>query len=152
LFFSRATPNLATVIPAMDHIDEVLATRGQDTSLQPAIRVALNTAKKTLNAYYNKTDQSDVYRIAMSMYTRTCISPTNSSSLTVLHPRHKLKYFERVGWKRAWIKTAEDLVRTKFEDSYASLPELAVTTPVPDILPTSDKKKVRCACRYMLIC
>ncbi|KAN0137507.1 hypothetical protein V8E53_004558, partial [Lactarius tabidus] len=26
LFFSHGTPNLATIIPAMDHIDKVLAT------------------------------------------------------------------------------------------------------------------------------
>ena len=68
LFFSRSTPSLATVIPAMDHIDGVLTTLTRDEDLQPSIRGALSLAKKTLNKYYNKTDDSEVYRIAMSKY------------------------------------------------------------------------------------
>jgi hypothetical protein len=64
LFFSRSTPNLATVIPAMDHIDEMLTTQSQDLNFKPSICTALSIAKKTLN-YYNKTDHSEVYQIAM---------------------------------------------------------------------------------------
>jgi hypothetical protein len=66
LFFSWSTPNLAMVIPAMDHIDEVLAMQSLDPSFEPSIRAAISLAKKTLNLYYNKTDHSEVYRIAMS--------------------------------------------------------------------------------------
>jgi hypothetical protein len=65
LFFSRATPSLATVIPAMDHIDETLTTQSRDHKIEPAIRVALNIAKRVLNQYYDKSDSSNVYRIAM---------------------------------------------------------------------------------------
>lgn len=65
LFFSRSTPCLATVIPAMDHIDETLTTNSLDHKFEPSIRAALGIAKKTLNRYYNATDQSEVYRIAM---------------------------------------------------------------------------------------
>lgn len=68
LFFSRATPNLAHVIPAMDHIDERLATDALNEKLDPSIRVALSLAKKTINRYYEKTDQSILYRTAMSTY------------------------------------------------------------------------------------
>ena len=35
-------------------------------SVCPTIHVVLNVAKKTLNHYYTKTDQSEVYHIAMS--------------------------------------------------------------------------------------
>lgn len=66
LFFSRGTPNLVTVIPAMDHIDNFLATSAE-RQYSPAIRVALAIGKKTINKYYNMTDHSEVYRIAMSM-------------------------------------------------------------------------------------
>jgi hypothetical protein len=66
LFFSRATPNLATVIPAMDHIDERLATGALNKDLNVAIRVSLSLAKKALNRYYEKTDQSFLYRTTMS--------------------------------------------------------------------------------------
>jgi hypothetical protein len=66
LFFSRSTPDLATVIPAMDHIDNHLATAGQNLKYSPAIRASLALGKAHLNKYYNMTDHSEVYRIAMS--------------------------------------------------------------------------------------
>ncbi|GLB44048.1 hypothetical protein LshimejAT787_1502320 [Lyophyllum shimeji] len=89
-FFSRSVPNLATVIPAMDLIDQKFTTGSLDKNYEPAIRVSLDIAKKTLNHYYTKTDESAVYRIAM-----------------VLHPRHKLVYFKNNGWEPEWIETAK---------------------------------------------
>ncbi|KAG1839440.1 hypothetical protein DFJ58DRAFT_718543 [Suillus subalutaceus] len=86
LYFSHSTPNLAMVIPAINHIDQVFTN-------EPAIRTALGLAKCTLNRYYSMMDRSEVYHIAM-----------------VLHPRHKLSYFRSVGWEQQWIKTAEKLV------------------------------------------
>jgi hypothetical protein len=65
-FFSRATPNLATVIPAMDHIDKVLTAQSLDCTYEAPIRMALAMGSKTLNCYYTLTDASEVYRIAMS--------------------------------------------------------------------------------------
>ena len=65
LFFSRNTPSISTVIPAMDHIDEYLATASQNPTYSEAIRAALALGKRTLNRYYDKTDHSEVYRIAM---------------------------------------------------------------------------------------
>jgi len=65
LFFSRDTPSISTVIPAMDHIDEYMATASQDSKYSEAIRAALALGKRTLNRYYDKTDHSEVYRIAM---------------------------------------------------------------------------------------
>ena len=58
-------PNLARVIPAMDHIEETLSTGSLAMSNDPAIRAALAIARKTLNCYYGLTDSSEVYRIAM---------------------------------------------------------------------------------------
>lgn len=49
----------------MDHIDEYLATACQNIKYSEAIRAALALGKKTLNRYYDKTDHSEVYRIAM---------------------------------------------------------------------------------------
>ena len=68
LFFLRATPNLPTVIPAMDHIDTHLATASQNMKYSPAIRASLALGKAHLNKYYNMTDHSEVYRIAMSEF------------------------------------------------------------------------------------
>jgi hypothetical protein len=62
---AQKVPNLATVIPAMDHIDSVLSTNTIDNRYCLAIQAALTIGKKTLNHYYSKTDLSNVYQIAM---------------------------------------------------------------------------------------
>ena len=49
LFFSHSTPNLATVIPIMDHIDAHLATAGQNLKFSLAIRASLALGKAHLN-------------------------------------------------------------------------------------------------------
>ncbi|KZP11279.1 hypothetical protein FIBSPDRAFT_962382 [Athelia psychrophila] len=87
LFFSRGTPNLATVIPAMDHIDSKFATDALNMAFKPSIHSSLFLAKKTLNRYYDMTDHSEVCHIAM-----------------VLHPRYKLSYFRNAGWDSEWIE------------------------------------------------
>jgi hypothetical protein len=61
-----STPNLVTVIPAMDHIDKMLTTSSLDNTYLSSICAALSIGKKTLNHYYDTTDQSEVYRITMS--------------------------------------------------------------------------------------
>ncbi|EPS97335.1 hypothetical protein FOMPIDRAFT_1128790 [Fomitopsis schrenkii] len=59
-------PDIMEVIPAMDIIDRTLADDTQDAALNPCIRVAVGLAKNTMNCYYNKTDESAAYQIAMS--------------------------------------------------------------------------------------
>jgi hypothetical protein len=61
-------PNIATVIPAMDHIDKHLATAALDPKYPLAVKAALAIGKRTLNRYYNKTDYSEVFRIAMGLF------------------------------------------------------------------------------------
>lgn len=51
----------------MDHIDDILTEQALNTeAFLPAIRAACSLSKQTLNRYYNKTDESENYRIAMS--------------------------------------------------------------------------------------
>ena len=50
----------------MDHIDHVLSEYSRNKKLLPSIRSGVTIARKTLNRYYSRTDQSEVYRIAMS--------------------------------------------------------------------------------------
>jgi hypothetical protein len=54
----------------MDHIDEHLATAATGTNrVYPlAIKAALAIGKRTLNRYYNQTDHSNIFRIAMGTY------------------------------------------------------------------------------------
>jgi hypothetical protein len=119
-FFSRGTPNLATVIPAMDHIDMTFTNAIKpDSKAHPAIRYALHLAKKTLNKYYSLTDEAEVYHIAMGKHLKLIINaPSDSFVISVLHPQHKLAYFWQAGWTSDWIDTAESLVRDVFEVSY----------------------------------
>ena len=52
----------------MDHINEHLTTATINNKYPLAIKAALTIGKKTLNRYYNKTDHSKVFLIAMGMY------------------------------------------------------------------------------------
>ncbi|KAJ7440690.1 hypothetical protein B0H11DRAFT_1750543 [Mycena galericulata] len=73
LFFSRDSATLATVIPAMDKIDSLLATAvlkrpGGDRSFSAPIKAALLKSKHTLNRYYALAYYSRIYRIALSAW------------------------------------------------------------------------------------
>ncbi|KAF9228351.1 hypothetical protein BS17DRAFT_850991 [Gyrodon lividus] len=68
LYFSRATPNLATVIPTMDLIDEKLTTYSLNPKYSSAIRAAVSLAKRMLNRYYQLIDSTEVYRITMVLH------------------------------------------------------------------------------------
>ena len=73
MFFLRANSSIATVIPAMDHIDSVLTNTiltgtSKKHKLLPSIKAALAIGKRTLNCYYDKTDHSEVFRIAMGRF------------------------------------------------------------------------------------
>ncbi|KAE9389403.1 hypothetical protein BT96DRAFT_1070235, partial [Gymnopus androsaceus JB14] len=81
-FFSSNSPNISSVIPAMDAIDEAFASGIVDNhELCAPLRHALSIGKKTLNKYYALTDDSDIYCMAM-----------------VLHPSYKLMYFKSLNW------------------------------------------------------
>ena len=77
----------------MDHIDEHLASATAGATYSPAMRAALSIGKCTLNRYYNKTDHSEVYRIAMGEYSYPLnrlnshsnhISPPSPSQASIL--------------------------------------------------------------------
>ena len=77
MFFSQGTPNLATVVPAMDMIDKHLTTDSLKRSLSVPIRAAVSVTKTTMNKYYTKTDHSEVYRIAMGKQSSASVDPTH---------------------------------------------------------------------------
>ena len=69
LYFSRGTPNIATVIPAMDVIDGMFAMMMEAPDMFClVICTALAIGSKTLNKNYNKTDNSEVYHISMGAF------------------------------------------------------------------------------------
>ncbi|KAF8549483.1 hypothetical protein OG21DRAFT_1478847 [Imleria badia] len=65
-YFSRVTPNLATVIPVMDAMDTKLRQHARNDQLSHPICAGITITLRTLNHYYSLTDSSEVYRIAMS--------------------------------------------------------------------------------------
>ncbi len=68
MYFSRTASNISDVIPAMDILDEQLTTNSRDKQYLPCIRAALNQGRKVINLYYSRTDHSELYRIAMGVY------------------------------------------------------------------------------------
>jgi hypothetical protein len=73
------------------------------------IRTAALRGLTMMKKYYSLTDESVVFRIAMSMnyfYSLSC-----AHDGLVLHPKHKTSYFVKAKWPREWIQTAENLVR-----------------------------------------
>jgi len=56
----------------MDHIDQHLATATISTKYPVSIKAALAIEKKALNQYYDKTNHSEVFRIAMGMIFLYC--------------------------------------------------------------------------------
>lgn len=105
-FFSRGdgSPLVCGVIPAMDHIDESLTTYSINNKYCPAIRSACALAKKTLNRYYSKTDDSVMYRICL-----------------MLHPSYKTAYFKRLKWPTEWIDAADEVVHSEWYTRYAHI-------------------------------
>ena len=68
LEFSSDTPCIANIIPAMDRMHADLVTASANENYSPAIRAALKIGKTLLDKYYSITDNSEIYRIAMSKY------------------------------------------------------------------------------------
>lgn len=52
----------------MDHLDSYLATAACNPTCSVALKAALAMGKKTLNRYYNKTNHSEPYIIAMGWF------------------------------------------------------------------------------------
>jgi NOL1/NOP2/fmu family ribosome biogenesis protein len=60
----------------MDLIDQKLTTYSHNKKYRASIRAAVSLAKKTLNRYYELTDSSEVYRIAMG---KQCSTPSSTA-------------------------------------------------------------------------
>ncbi|KAG2070278.1 hypothetical protein BDR04DRAFT_1019269, partial [Suillus decipiens] len=120
-YFSRAMPNLAMVIPAMDHVSKMLISYFYNKKYLPSIHSAVWLANNTLNRYYQLTDKSQTYHISM-----------------VLHPQHKLDYFKVTQQEDDWIKSTEQLVHKEFEYSYLSISDDSDTGCKDDVFKSDD--------------
>lgn len=103
----------------MDAIDEALATGIIDNNiLSEPIRHALSIGKKTLNKYYALTDNSTIYRMAMSTSRFLFLVEYVLTRMIVLHPSFKLEYFRKAGWSDEWIAEAVTVTREHWERRY----------------------------------
>ncbi|KAJ7363873.1 hypothetical protein DFH08DRAFT_667747, partial [Mycena albidolilacea] len=96
LFFSSDTiSSISNGISAIDTIDDILQSQG-DRKLQPAVlrEVALALGRATLQHYYQKTNASDIHRLAL-----------------VLHPSSKLEYYRTSGFDSDWFSGTENILR-----------------------------------------
>ncbi|KAJ3756098.1 hypothetical protein EV360DRAFT_27865, partial [Lentinula raphanica] len=101
-FFSTSNPNVAAVIPAMDIIDESFASGiVNDKDLSAPVRHALTVGKKTLNKYYERTNDSHIYRMAI-----------------ILDPSLKLEYFHGAKWPASWVDSAVTVTRDYWERTF----------------------------------
>ena len=105
----------------MDRIDNMLQDSASEL-LTPAVKHALKFTRQIMNKYYSRTDLSNVYRIAMGM-SDVLIVCRWLTSLVVLHPQMKLKYFQSYGWKQEWIDTVRDITTEEFS-KYNKVSEL----------------------------
>jgi len=78
-FFSAQTPNLLKVIPAMDYIDKHLASGALNVKYMLLIQAAMLIGKQLLNKYYNMSDHSEVYRIAMGTFSSVILLLVSNS-------------------------------------------------------------------------
>ncbi|KAF5365839.1 hypothetical protein D9757_012804 [Collybiopsis confluens] len=125
IWFLGNSPTVAQVIPAMDAIDEALATGMVDSEeVSDPIKHALAIGKQTINKYYALSNDSNIYRMAM-----------------VLHPQHKLHYFEQAHWDQAWIDESIDITRAAYApfkppDDHAT--SMAQSPPSPSSSPPTN--------------
>lgn len=120
-YFSRENATLATVIPAMDQLDTVLATAviskadGSKLTIGAPVKAALLVAKDTLNRYYKLSDESELYRLAISAYSFSFYHFLLIRYI-VLHPQYKLQYFQDQDWPQEWQDKAKKLLTDTFAD------------------------------------
>jgi hypothetical protein len=87
MFFSQGQLNINSFIPAMDYLDQQLTTGALNTRYSEAIKAMISVGKKTLNQYYDMTDQSEIYCIAMGKFiVHPCVVLYSCFSFSVASP------------------------------------------------------------------
>ena len=90
MFFSQGRPNINSIIPAMDYLDQQLTTSAFNMRYSKLIKASITLGKKTLNWCYDTTDQLKIYCIAMGPWDLFILMLSYIlNPLTVLHPHHK---------------------------------------------------------------
>ncbi|THU80740.1 hypothetical protein K435DRAFT_695047, partial [Dendrothele bispora CBS 962.96] len=104
---ASARPLLHTVIPIIDTLTDNLLKVCSDWSKSPQTRAGAAKAIAVLNKYYSKTDDSIMYKAAMSKH-------------PFLLPLQKadMKYFKDAKWEQSWINMAKTSTQEFFATHY----------------------------------
>ena len=94
---------ISAVIPCINTLVRVIDTFTEDATRHPAICSAALCSLNILNKYYEKSDESFMYQIAMA-----------------LDPRFKLEYFVKEHWPTDWINMVKDITRQVYQEDYPS--------------------------------
>ncbi|KAJ7060617.1 hypothetical protein C8F01DRAFT_987931, partial [Mycena amicta] len=101
-FSSDSHSTISHVINSFDRIDDLITTTvapagSKKRVLQAPIRRALTLAKATMNKYYSATDDSNIYRIATSVFFRLLKHATDSSGSPPSQPQAGVLQDAQVG-------------------------------------------------------
>ncbi|KAJ7841983.1 hypothetical protein B0H13DRAFT_1648942 [Mycena leptocephala] len=126
--FSRAeVPFVYEVIPMLENLEDQLTNIRNDASLPDVIRIAAIAALIVVGKYYALTDDTEVYRIA----------------ITVMCPDKKMEWFNKnPGWRPEDRAEADRIVRHRWAETYARrdsqqrrLPSAGPSTSAPKKVP-----------------
>jgi hypothetical protein len=114
----------------IDLLTDRLEDVSSDSTYLPSVHAAAAKGLAVLNKYYAKTDQSVMYRCAMSKF--KCLLAVlfiaHLSSSSVLHPKYKLSYFRLKKWPEEWIDTARTVLREQWVLYYKPSNDLETNT------------------------
>ncbi|KAJ3505977.1 hypothetical protein NMY22_g17397 [Coprinellus aureogranulatus] len=120
---SSKKPLVHEVIPIIDTLTTFFDETIDDTMLHPTVRHAALRGLRMLNKYYSKTDESNVYRIAM-----------------MLHPHYKLDYFTKAGWEASWIAEARRIITAEWVEHYKrEVPSVTTTASTSSASTSNDR-------------
>ncbi|KZT32588.1 hypothetical protein SISSUDRAFT_993942 [Sistotremastrum suecicum HHB10207 ss-3] len=132
-------PLIYEVILMFDKLQRLFDITRANSNLHPIVRYAVIIANVVRNKYYSLT------------HSRSCIALQWVRALLFLpHPRMKLNYFRRLGWKSDWIEMAEELTRTICERDYKKLDEAGQAAVAAEDA-KKKKKKVCLIVGFILI-
>lgn len=117
------------MIPLIDALTAHLEKAIKNTALLRTVRNAAVRGRAVLNKYYSRTDDSIMYRCAMSKYIKCLGWLQLIQSHTVLHPTYKLEYFREHGWESEWIPIAEKILREQWVTYYQEDHEVSEAAP-----------------------
>jgi hypothetical protein len=112
-------PLLHQVIPVIDILTRHLEDTSSNSKYLPTICAGAAKGLVVLNKYYSKTNESIMYRCAMSIFCycfRFCMS--SNLNFIVLHPMYKLTYLRSKKWPEKWVDAARLVLQEQWTTYY----------------------------------